>query len=169
MKMKNLLKSHTFELLVALIYIILFLICPGKSLIALKRGIILLLRMLPIFLCVVLFSSFIAIFLSPKTIQKYMGKQSGLKGVIIAALLGTIIVGPLWVLFPLFGTLLKKGARISVVGAMIGTFAIKTPWIPYAASFLGWPFIIITVILTLIYAILEGLLMEKILNGENSN
>jgi len=98
-----------------------------------------------------------------------MGKQSGLKGVIIAALLGTIIVGPLWVLFPLFGTLLKKGARISVVGAMIGTFAIKTPWIPYAASFLGWPFIIITVILTLIYAILEGLLMEKILNGENSN
>ena len=169
MKMKNLLKSHTFELLVALIYIILFLICPGKSLLALKRGIILLLRMLPIFLCVVLFSSFIAIFLSPKTIQKYMGKQSGLKGVIIAALLGTIIVGPLWVLFPLFGTLLKKGARISVVGAMIGTFAIKTPWIPYAASFLGWPFIIITVILTLIYAILEGLLMEKILNGENSN
>ena len=169
MKIKNLLKSHTFELLVALIYIILFLICPGKSLIALKRGIILLLRMLPIFLCVVLFSSFIAIFLSPKTIQKYMGKQSGLKGVIIAALLGTIIVGPLWVLFPLFGTLLKKGARISVVGAMIGTFAIKTPWIPYAASFLGWPFIIITVILTLIYAILEGLLMEKILNGENSN
>ena len=169
MKMKNLLKSHTFELLVALIYIILFLICPGKSLLALKRGIILLLRMLPIFLCVVLFSTFIAIFLSPKTIQKYMGKQSGLKGVIIAALLGTIIVGPLWVLFPLFGTLLKKGARISVVGAMIGTFAIKTPWIPYAASFLGWPFIIITVILTLIYAILEGLLMEKILNGENSN
>lgn len=169
MKMKNLLKSHTFELLVALIYIILSLICPGKSLLALKRGIILLLRMLPIFLCVVLFSSFIAIFLSPKTIQKYMGKQSGLKGVIIAALLGTIIVGPLWVLFPLFGTLLKKGARISVVGAMIGTFAIKTPWIPYAASFLGWPFIIITVILTLIYAILEGLLMEKILNGENSN
>ncbi|RKZ01047.1 MAG: hypothetical protein DRQ10_02875 [Candidatus Hydrothermota bacterium] len=148
---------------------ILFLICPGKSLLALKRGIILLLRMLPIFLCVVLFSSFIAIFLSPKTIQKYMGQQSGLKGVIIAALLGTIIVGPLWVLFPLFGTLLKKGARISVVGAMIGTFAIKTPWIPYAASFLGWPFIIITVILTLIYAILEGLLMEKILNGENSN
>jgi len=166
MKMKNLLKSHTFELLVALIYIILFLICPGKSLLALKRGIILLLRMLPIFLCVVLFSSFIAIFLSPKTIQKYMGKQSGLKGVIIAALLGTIIVGPLWVLFPLFGTLLKKGARISVVGAMIGTFAIKTPWIPYAASFLGWPFIIVTTILTFIYAVLEGLLMEKVLNGE---
>ncbi len=166
MKMKNLLKSHTFELLVALIYIILFLICPGKSLLALKRGIILLLRMLPIFLCVVLFSSFIAMFLSPKTIQKYMGKQSGLKGVIIAALLGTIIVGPLWVLFPLFGTLLKKGARISVVGAMIGTFAIKTPWIPYAASFLGWPFIIVTTILTFIYAVLEGLLMEKVLNGE---
>ncbi len=167
--MKNLLKSHTFEFLVVLTYIILFLICPEKSLIALKRGISLLLKMLPIFLCVVFFSSFIAIFLSPKTIQKYMGKQTGLKGIIIAAILGTLIVGPLWILFPLFGTLLKKGARISVVGAMIGTFAIKTPWIPYAAGFLGWPFIIITVILTLIYAVLEGLLMEKILSEKNIN
>jgi uncharacterized membrane protein YraQ (UPF0718 family) len=161
--MRNLLKSHTFEFIVAATYGVLFVLYPQKTFIALKDGTILLLRMLPIFLCVVFFSSFIALFLSPKTIQKYMGKQTGIKGVILGAVLGTFIVGPLWVLFPLFGTLLKKGARISVVGAMIGAFAIKTPWIPYAAGFLGWPFITVTVILTLGYAVVEGFLMEKLL------
>ncbi len=164
--MKNFFKSHLFETVVVITYITLFLLYPGKTSIALKHGTLLLLKMLPIFLCVVFFSSFISIFLSPKMIQKYMGKQSGLKGIIIAALLGTLIVGPLWVLFPLFGTLLKKGARISVVGAIIGAFAIKTPWIPYAAGFLGWPFITITVILTLAYAVIEGILMEKILTNK---
>jgi len=161
--MKKLLKSHAFEFIVVIAYGVLFIFYPEKTFTALKVGLTLLLKMLPIFFCVVFFSCFIAIFLSPKTIQKYMGQQSGLKGVVIAAILGTLIVGPLWVLFPLFGTLLKKGARISVVGAMIGAFAIKMPWIPYAAGFLGWPFITVTVILTLVYAIFEGLLMEKIL------
>ena len=161
--MKNLLKSHKFEFIVAIAYGVLFIFFPGKTFIALKDGVVLLLKMLPLFVCVVFFSSFIALFLSPKTIQKYMGKQSGLKGIVIAAILGTLIVGPLWVLFPLFGTLLKKGAKVSVVGAMIGAFAIKTPWIPYAAGFLGWKFITVTVILTLVYAVVEGLLMEKVL------
>ncbi len=161
--MKKLIKTYSFEVIVFAIYIVLFFVNWNKTLDALKVGTILLLKMLPIFICVVFFSSFIALFLPPKTIQKYMGKQSGLKGIVIGAVLGTFIVGPLWVLFPLFGTLLKKGARISVVGAMIGAFAIKTPWIPYAAGFLGWPFITVTVFLTLGYAVIEGILMEKIL------
>ncbi len=162
--MKKILKTYSFEIIVGLTYLVLFFMFPQKTFVALKEGTILLLKMLPVFLCVVLLSSFLALFLSPKSIQKYMGKQAGIKGIALAAILGTFIVGPLWILFPLFGTLLKKGARISVVGAMIGAFAIKTPWIPYAASFLGWPFITITILLTMGYAIIEGILMEKILS-----
>jgi len=157
------LKKYSFEILIAITYIVLFILFPQKTLIAFKEGVILLLKMLPIFICVVFFSSFIAVFLSPKTIQRYMGKETGFKGVVLGAIFGTLIVGPLWILFPLFNTFLKKGARLAVVGAMIGTFAIKTPWIPYAAGFLGWPFMTITVVLTLGYGILEGILMEKIL------
>ncbi len=162
--MKNSLRSHTFELLVGIAYIILFIVYPERTFLAFKHGSLLFLKMLPVFICVVLFSSFISLFLSPKTIEKYMGRQSGLKGTLLAALIGTVIVGPLWILFPLFASLLKKGARISVVGAMIGAFAVKTPWIPYAAGFLGWPFIIITVVLTIVYAVIEGLVMEKVLS-----
>jgi len=161
----KILKRYLFEISVTITYIVLLLLFPQKTFIAFKEGIFLLLKMLPIFICVMFFSSFIAVFLPPKTIQRYMGKEMGFKGVVLGAVLGTFIVGPLWVLFPLFNTFLKKGARLAVVGAMVGAFAIKTPWIPYAAGFLGWPFITITVVLTLGYGILEGILIEKILKS----
>lgn len=163
------LKRYWFECVVAILYITLFFFLPSKTLYALKEGIVLLLKMLPVFLCVVLFSSFLSVFLSPKTVQRIMGKETGVKGVLLGALVGTVIVGPLWILFPLYNTFLKKGARLAVIGAMIGAFAIKTPWIPYAAGFLGWPFISIIVILTISYAVIEGYLMEKILKGFSKN
>lgn len=159
----NLIKKHLFETIVGGLYVALFFISPDKTILALREGIWLLIDMLPVFICVVLFSSFLSVFLSPKTVQRIMGKETGVKGVVAGALFGTLIVGPLWILFPLYKTFLNKGARLAVVAAMVGAFAIKTPWIPYAASFLGWPFILITVVLTMSYAILEGYLMEMIL------
>ncbi len=159
--MKNILGKYWFEVSVGLLYVVLLFVFPDKTFFAFKEGIWLLVKMLPIFVCVVLFSSFLSIFLSPKTVQRVMGKESGFKGVVLGTLFGTLIVGPLWILFPLYRTFLRKGARVAVVGAMIGAFAIKTPWIPYAAGFLGWPFILITVVLTMLYAVLEGYLIEK--------
>ncbi len=166
------LKRYWFECAVAILYILLFFFLPSKTSCALREGAILFLKMLPVFLCVVLFSAFLSVFLSPKTVQRIMGRETGIKGVLLGALFGTVIVGPLWILFPLYNAFLEKGARLAVIGAMIGAFAIKTPWIPYAASFLGWPFISIIVILTIGYAIIEGYLIERILSGyskEKSN
>lgn len=157
------LKENLFEFIVSLLYILLLLLFPNKTILAFREGIILFLKTLPIFVCVVFLSSFLSLFLSPKKVQKIMGEKTGLKGVILGMAFGTVIVGPLWVLFPLYRTLLKKGARLAAVGAMIGAFAIKTPWIPYAANFLGWPFILISIGLIMVYAIIEGYLIEKIL------
>ncbi len=156
-------KKYLFELLILVLYVILLFLYPNKTVLALKEGTILFLKMLPLFLCVTLFSSFLAMFISKDIIRKYMGKESGIRGVIFGALFGTVIVGPLWVLFPMFQTFLEKGAGIAIVGAMIGAFAIKTPWLPYAAGFLGWPFVLISFGLILIYSVIEGILMEKIL------
>ncbi len=160
-------KKYSFEITVTIAYIILAFIFPQKTFTAFKEGIIIFMKMLSIFFCVTFFSSFIAIFLSPKTIKHYMGKETGFKGLVFGVIFGTLIVGPLWILFPLFKTFLEKGARLAVVGAMIGAFAIKTPWIPYAAGFMGWPFVTITIVLTFSYAIVEGILMEKILKHSN--
>ncbi len=162
----NTVKKHWFEISIGVLYVVLLFVSPDKTFFAFKEGMLLLINMLPIFVCVVLFSSFLSVFLSPKTVQRIMGKETGIKGVISGALFGTLIVGPLWILFPLYKTFLSKGARVAVVGAMIGSFAIKTPWIPYAAGFMGWPFILISVVLIMAYAVVEGYLIEKVMKKE---
>jgi uncharacterized membrane protein YraQ (UPF0718 family) len=159
----SVMKKHWFEISIGITYLVLLFIFPDKTGAAFMEGIWLLLKMLPVFICVVLFSGFLSIFLSPKTVQRLMGKETGVKGVIAGALFGTLIVGPLWIIFPLYKTFLNKGARVAVIGAMIGAFAIKTPWIPYAAGFLGWPFILISVVLIMAYAVLEGYIMEGVM------
>ncbi|WP_036225009.1 permease [Mesoaciditoga lauensis] len=165
----NLIKKHWFEISIGITYIVLLFIFPDKTSAAFMEGIVLLLKMLPVFICVVLFSGFLSIFLSPKTVQRLMGEETGIKGVIMGAAVGTLIVGPLWILFPLYKTFMNKGARMAVIGAMVGAFAIKTPWIPYAAGFLGWPFILVSVGLIMAYAVLEGYVIEKFMSKEKKN
>ncbi|MCD6419370.1 MAG: hypothetical protein J7L41_01475 [Synergistetes bacterium] len=156
-------KEHWFEFFVLLLYISLSLFYPGKVQQAFWVGIGLFFKMLPIFASVVLFSTFLGVFLSPKFIQRFVGKDSGIKGIIIAVILGTVIVGPMWVMFPMFKTFMEKGARVAVVVALVGTFAVKTPWLPYAATFLGWEFVIVSVVLIVCYAVVSGLAMERLL------
>ncbi len=165
----NLIKKHWFEISIGITYIVLLFIFPDKTSAAFMEGIVLLLKMLPVFICVVLFSGFLSIFLSPKTVQRLMGEETGIKGVIMGAAVGTLIVGPLWILFPLYKTFMNKGARMAVIGAMVGAFAIKTPWIPYAAGFLGWPFILVSVGLIMAYAVLEGYVIEKFMSKGKKN
>jgi uncharacterized membrane protein YraQ (UPF0718 family) len=44
---------------------------------------------------------------------RMMGNRSGLRGALIAFLLGTVTAVPLYALLPVAGTLLRKGSRIS--------------------------------------------------------
>ena len=161
--MKKCLKAHWFEISIVILYIVLGIFYPAKIILSLKLGGILILKVLPIFLCVMYFAGFLSNFISKETVQKVIGKESGIIGMIVGILLGTVFVGPLWIMFPLYNELLQKGAKMSIIGAMMATFAIKTPWIPYAATFLGWKFMGLTLLFIIIYAIIQGYLMELIL------
>lgn len=46
------------------------------------------------------------------TMMKYTGKGSGLKGILIAFLLGSAAAGPLYAVFSVAGVMLKKGSSL---------------------------------------------------------
>jgi uncharacterized membrane protein YraQ (UPF0718 family) len=49
------------------------------------------------------------------TMMKFMGKDAGFIGIIIAFILGSAAAGPLYAAFPVAGVLLKKGSKLSNV------------------------------------------------------
>lgn len=105
-----------------------------------------------------------AVFISDETVVKYLGKTSGVKGIALALLLGALPTGPLYVAFPLAATLIKKGARISNIIVFLSAWAcIKLPQELVELQFLGGDFMVTRLILTIIFVILMGYIIEKIM------
>lgn len=99
-------------------------------------------------------------------IQQLIGSGSGLKGVLISFILGTLPTGPLYVAFPLAGSLLQKGARVSNIVIFLGAWAaIKLPQLMVEIQFLGLPFTALRFALTLSAVIVIGRIMETALRS----
>jgi len=94
-------------------------------------------------------------------VETLLGKESGIKGILISFVLGTLPTGPLYVAFPMTASLLKKGASISNMIVFLGSWAtLKVPQLLVEAEFLGVPFMILRFVLTFIMLVLMGLFMQ---------
>lgn len=72
---------------------------------------------------------------------KYMGDNSGIKGVILAFILGSAAAGPLYAAFPIASVFMKKGVKFSNVLIFIGAWSTtKIPMFLFEMSSLGAKF-----------------------------
>ena len=72
---------------------------------------------LPQFLTILLLIGLVLAVLSPETISRLLGRQTGLWGVLAAAVIGSITLIPGFVAFPLAAALLQSGAGYSQIAA----------------------------------------------------
>lgn len=72
---------------------------------------------------------------------KYMGKGSGIKGLLLSFIIGATAAGPLYAVFPVAGILLKKGTSIFNVLIFIGAWStMKIPLLIFESTALGYNF-----------------------------
>ena len=100
-------------------------------------------------------------------VQAHMGKDSGLKGFLIAFAFGTAPTGPLYAAFPVARGLLDKGASIGTVTVFLGAWgAAKIPQLMLEARFMGMPFTIARFFLTVFFVGIMGLLVNYLVKPE---
>jgi uncharacterized membrane protein YraQ (UPF0718 family) len=108
------------------------------------------------------------VFISDEIVVKYLGKASGVKGIGLSIFLGALPTGPLYVAFPMAATLIKKGARISNIIVFLSAWAcIKLPQELVELQFLGFDFMVSRLILTIVFVIIMGVLIERIIEWSN--
>ncbi len=118
----------------------------------------------PVFLLMGLFE----IWVPKEFVQKYMGKEAGFKGFILSFVFGTLPAGPVYVAFPLAAALYRKGARVRNIIVFIGVWAAaKLPQIMVEIQFLGVDFAMVRLILTVIFMMLLGIVIEFIVGKTN--
>ncbi len=96
-----------------------------------------------------------------ETMMKYMGEQAGLRGNILAFLLGSAAAGPLYAAFPMAGVMLKKQASMLNIFIFIGAWSTtKVPLIMFETATLGFRFMA----LRLLFNIAGIVIIAKILH-----
>ncbi len=104
-----------------------------------------------------------AVWVDRRIVVKYLGKESGFMGLLIAVALGTLPTGPLYVAFPLAAMLLKKGARVATVLAFLCSWAaLSVPAELMELRFLGWKFTVLRLSLTFLVILPLAWLGERV-------
>jgi uncharacterized membrane protein YraQ (UPF0718 family) len=78
-------------------------------------------NILPQFLSILIIIGIMLAVLSPATISKLIGQQSGWVGLVIASLIGSVTLIPGFVAFPLAAALLESGAGFMQIAVFIST------------------------------------------------
>ena len=105
-----------------------------------------------------------------QTMMKYTGSGSGLKGVLIAFVLGSAAAGPLYAAFPVAAMMLKKGSSIYNVFIFIGAWSTtKIPMLTFEASGLGVQFMVVRLGLSILGILLIAAGIDRILSVEEKN
>lgn len=70
--------------------------------------------------------------------MKYMGEGSGIKGIILAIIIGSVAAGPLYAAFPVAAALMRKGVKFTNILIFIGAWSTtKIPMLLFEISALG--------------------------------
>jgi uncharacterized membrane protein YraQ (UPF0718 family) len=158
-KIKDLFSEYTVEIIICLIALILMLFNPHKIGISIIYGLKMYVSLFLIILSVAFLSSFISEVVPPSTIMKIIGKESGWRGVISGAFFGTFMIGPAYVFYPFFRELIDKGATVNIIATIIGAWAIKVQFIPFAISLMGWKYVLLLNLFLFVYSILSGIIV----------
>ena len=100
-----------------------------------------------------------------ETMVQYMGEGSGLKGILLAILVGSAAAGPLYGAFPVAAVFMKKGVKFSNVLIFIGAWSTtKIPMILFEITSLGAKFAVTRLLIDIPGIILIALTLQKLIS-----
>lgn len=92
-----------------------------KTALALRKSWNSFLTVLPQFLAILIIVGVLLACLDAKTLQSIMGSKSGLKGMILASIVGSITIIPVFTVLPIASELIKNGAGLMQIAVFIST------------------------------------------------
>lgn len=163
----SIMKRYIIVFFILLIYMILFFVDNSRfnDIILFKGSSFI--AMIAILPPVLVLLGLLEVWIKRDTMMRLIGSESGIKGVIISFLWGSIGLGPLYIVFPVAIVLLKKGARFRNVFIFMGSWAtIKISQILFEFNSLGFKFTLVRLVLNIIGISCMAIILEHIVPKE---
>jgi len=105
-----------------------------------------------------------------QVIADFLGEEAGLKGIALGTLLGSVMPGSPYVIFPLVGGLYRAGAGVGTVIAFVSAWSlISLSRVPTEIPFLGTKIVAVRIAVSLIFPIVLGILGQIVFSQISKN
>jgi len=161
---KSMIRDYVLLGVVLIIAVIILMIFPNRFEAVTTESWEYFAEMMMILPAIMLIMGLFTVWISRETVEKYLGRASGIKGMFLSILCGALPTGPLYVAFPVAATLIRKGACISNVIVFLSAWAcIKIPQEMVELQFLGLNFMALRLFLTIVFISLMGVVIEHVI------
>jgi len=163
--MKKIMNSNIFwpTVVMFVIALVLFIIASlqgeGKNVAGLKSAWNMTLQIIPLLIFAFIIAGLVQTLLPHDLISKWVGDESGFRGILIGTFAGALTPGGPYVSLPIAAGLLKTGASIPTMVAFVtGWSLMSVARLPLEVGIMGWRFTLIHILSVIIFAPLAGLL-----------
>lgn len=100
--------------------------------------------------------------LSPKRIEKYLGRHSGLMGWLITLVAGILSTGPVYAWYSMLRELKQRGMKTSLMVAFLYSRAIKIHLLPLMIHYFGITYSLLLGFYLICFAVVSGVAMQAL-------
>jgi len=133
---------------------------------ALMAGGKMLIGVVPLLIAAFILAGMIQVLISKETVNKWLGKDSGLKGIMLGGIAGALIPGGPYIFYPVAASFLLSGAEI---GTVVTFVVAKNLWslsrLPMEVALLGPKLTLIRYVVTFIFPLIVGLMANTFFSG----
>ena len=131
----------------------------GEHILGLKAAGMLLLQITPLLILAFIIAGMVPQLVSTEMISKWIGSESGLKGILIGTGIGAIMPGGPFVSLPIAAGLLRAGASIGTMVAFLTAWSLlAVSRLPLEMGLMGWQFALIRLACTFFFPPIAGLI-----------
>ena len=133
----------------------------GEHVAGTRAGLLMIVQILPLLLFAFIVAGMVQVLLPHDVISRWIGAESGLRGLLIGSIAGGLAPGGPYVSLPIAAGLLKSGAGVgTMVAFLTGWSLLAFGRLPMEVGILGWKFTAIRFASTLIFAPIAGLIAQ---------
>jgi uncharacterized membrane protein YraQ (UPF0718 family) len=159
-KQNNSRSGYVFLALVIAAYAVAAFLDPGTASQALRIFWSILVRIAPVMVLVFALLFLTDLLIRPKSVIKYLGRDSGPVGWLVAIAGGIISSGPIYVWYPFLADLQAKGMRTALAATFLYNRAVKVPLLPLMIYYFGIAFTAVLTAYMILFSVAVGAVTE---------
>ena len=131
----------------------------GEHILGLKSAMEMTVQILPLVILAFIVAGMVQILIPQELLSKWIGRESGIRGILIGTVAGGLAPGGPYVSLPIAAGLLRSGASMGTMVAFLTGWSLwAVSRLPLEVGIMGWRFALIRIVSTFFFPPIAGLI-----------